>query len=133
MRSARYFISIDLCNGYWQCRIADKDIPKTAFLVRYGIYKWVVMPIGLMNAPATFIQTMNNFFSDMLDSGMAVFLDDTLMYSCMVKEHFMLLKKILVLYFSKHYTITLSSAASYTIVQYSLALRSYPRVCTSVT
>ena len=36
------------------------------------------MPMGLMNAPATFIQTMNNLFSKMLDSGMAVFLDDIL-------------------------------------------------------
>ena len=45
--------------------------------------------------PATFMHTMNNLFSDMLDSGVAVFLDDILMYLCMVKEHFTLLKKTL--------------------------------------
>ena len=59
---------------------------------RKWAYKWVVMPMGLTNAPATFIRTMNNLFSDMLDSGVAVFLDDILMYSCTVKEHFMLLE-----------------------------------------
>ena len=96
MGSAKYFTSIDLCSGYWQCRIADKDIPKTAFLMRYGLYKWVVMPMGLTNAPATFMQTMNNLFSDMLDSGVAVFLDDILVYLCIVDEHFTLLEKVLV-------------------------------------
>ena len=45
----------------------------------------------LMNAPATFMQTMNNLFSDMLDSGIAMFPDDILVYSPMVKEQFMLL------------------------------------------
>ena len=44
----------------------------------------LLMPMGLTNAPATFMQTMNNLFSDMLDSGVAVFLDNilhVLMYS----------------------------------------------------
>ena len=48
------------------------------------------MPMGLINAPAKFMHTMNNLFSDMLDSGIAVFLDDILVYSCTVKEHFIL-------------------------------------------
>ena len=96
MGSAKYFTSIDFCSGYWQCHIADEDILKTAFLTRYGLYKWVVMPMGLMNAPATFMQTMNNLFSDMLDSGVAVFLDEILVYSGMVDKHFMLLEQVLV-------------------------------------
>ena len=96
MGSAKYFTSINLRSGYWQCRIADEDIPKTAFLMRYGLYEWVVMPMGLTNAPATFMQTMNNLFSDMLDSGVAVFLDNILVYLGMVDEHFTLLEQVLV-------------------------------------
>ena len=38
---------------------------------------------------------MNNLFSDMLDSGMAVFLDDILVYSGTVDKHFMLLEQVL--------------------------------------
>ena len=84
MGSVKYFISIDLHSGYWQCHIADKDIPKITFLTRYGLYKWVIVPMGLTNTPATFIQTMNNLFSNMLDSSVAVFLDDLLVYSHMI-------------------------------------------------
>ena len=53
------------------------------------------MPMGLMNAPATFMPTMNNLFLDLLDFGVVVFLDDILMYSCTVNEHFTLLEKVL--------------------------------------
>ena len=96
MGSAKYLTSIDLRSGYGQCHISDEDIPKTAFLMRYGLYKWVVMPMELTNAPATFMHTMNNLFSDILHSGVAVFLDDILVYSHMVNEHFVLLERVLV-------------------------------------
>ena len=52
------------------------------------------MPMGLMNVPATFMRTMNNLFADMLDKGVIVFLDDVLIYSTMVEEHFELLEKV---------------------------------------
>ena len=78
MGSVKYFTSIDLCGGYWQYHIADEDILKTASLTRYSVYKSVVIPMGLTNAPTTFLQTINNLFSKMLDCGMAVFLNDIL-------------------------------------------------------
>ena len=96
MGSAKYFTSINLCSRYWQCHIADEHIPKTTFLTGYGLYKWVVMPMGLKNAPATFIGTMNNLFLDMLDSGIAVLLGNILVYSGMVDKHFTLLEQVLV-------------------------------------
>ena len=37
---------------------------------------------------------MKNLFSNILDTGMAEFLEDILMYLRTVKEHFMLLKKV---------------------------------------
>ena len=55
------------------------------FLTQYGLYKWAVILMGLTNAPATFIQTMNNLLVDMLDKGVVVFLDDILIYSIMVE------------------------------------------------
>ena len=64
--------------------------------MRYGLYKWVVMLMGLTNAPAMFIQTMNNLFWNMLNYGMTVFLDNILVYSRMVDEHFTLFEKVLV-------------------------------------
>ena len=46
------FKSIALCSGYWQYHIAHEDIQKTTFLSRYGLYEWVVMPMGLTKSHA---------------------------------------------------------------------------------
>ena len=52
--------------------------------------------MGLVNAPATFMYTMNKLFQDMLDFSMVAHLNDMLMYSSMVDENFILLEKTLV-------------------------------------
>ena len=46
------------------------------------------------DAPATFMRTMSNLFSDMLDRGVAAFMDDVLLYSSTIKEHELLLKVV---------------------------------------
>ncbi|GKF45976.1 hypothetical protein Tco_0135778 [Tanacetum coccineum] len=37
----------------------EEDIPKTAFRMWYGHFKFGVMPFGLTNAPAVFMDLMN--------------------------------------------------------------------------
>ena len=52
------------------------------------------MPMGLTNAPATFMRAMNNLFVDLLDRGVVVFLDDVLIYSDSLESHLELLAKV---------------------------------------
>ena len=54
---------------------------KTAFITWYGTFEWLVLPLGLMNAPATFQKLTNSVFSDMLDERLLVYLDYLLVYS----------------------------------------------------
>ncbi|GJV54584.1 retrotransposon protein, putative, ty3-gypsy subclass [Tanacetum coccineum] len=49
----------ELVTSYHQLRVHEEDIPKKAFRTRYGHYKFQVMPFGLMNAPAIFMDLMN--------------------------------------------------------------------------
>ena len=81
LRGARVYSKIDLRTGYHQLRVRDTDVPKTAFRTRYGHFEFTVMPIGLTNALAAFMDLMHRVFQPYLDKLVVVFVDDILIYS----------------------------------------------------
>jgi hypothetical protein len=87
LHGACVFSKIDLRSGYHQLKIRECDIPKTAFVSKYGLYQYTVMSFGLTNAPAYFIYLMNKVFMEYLDKFVVVFIDDILVYSRSEEEH----------------------------------------------
>jgi hypothetical protein len=87
LHGAYVFSKIDLRLGYHQLKIQDCDIPKTAFISRYGLYEYTVMSFGLTNAPAYFMYLMNKVFMEYLDKFLVVFINDILVYSRSEEEH----------------------------------------------
>jgi hypothetical protein len=81
------FSKIDLRLGYHQLKIWECDIPKIAFILRYGLYEYMVISLGLSNAPAYFMYLMNKVFIEYLDKFIVVFIDDILVYSRNEEEY----------------------------------------------
>jgi hypothetical protein len=55
LAGAHMFSKIDLHSGYHQIKIRAEDIPKTTFTTRYGLFEYLVISFGLLNALAHFM------------------------------------------------------------------------------
>ena len=73
----------------------QKEIRKIAFKMRWGLYKLLVMPFGISNAPTQFMNMMNDLLGDYLDQFIFVFLDNVLIYSAKPQDHAKHLRKVL--------------------------------------
>jgi hypothetical protein len=61
----------------------------------YGLYEFIVMSFSLTNAPAFFMNLMNNVFMDYLDKFVVIFIDDIVIYSQSEEAHVDHLKLVL--------------------------------------
>jgi hypothetical protein len=87
LKDANFYTHLDLASGFWQVRVRDYDIHKTAFQNPDGSMEWVTMPFGLCNAPATIQRMMNDILHDFLHKFVTVYLDDACINNRTLEEH----------------------------------------------
>jgi hypothetical protein len=95
LQDAKIFTKLDLKSGYSLMRIKEGDKWKTVFKTKYGLFKYLIMPFRLSNAPAVFQHLMNNIFRDLLDIHVIIYLDDILFFSKFEEEHPAHVKEVL--------------------------------------
>jgi hypothetical protein len=87
LNGAKVFSKLDLKDAYYRIRIREGDEWKTAFRTKYGHFEFLVMPMGLTNAPATFQSYINRALRGYVDDFCVVYLDDILIFSRTPEEH----------------------------------------------
>ena len=92
---SKWFTKIDLKTGFHQIRVKPEHVEKTAFQTKYGQYEFMVLPMGLCNAPATFSTMMNEVLEGLVDECCTVYLDDILIFSKSKAEHRKHVKQVL--------------------------------------
>lgn len=90
------FSTMDVASGFWQVPMHPASIEKTAFCTRDGLWEWLVMPMGLRNAPRTFQRLMATLL-DRSTFGKAceLFVDDVCVHTCAWEAHLEWLDKVL--------------------------------------
>jgi hypothetical protein len=81
LSGAELFTTLDLRSGYWQISVAPEDRDKTAFTTKAGLYRFIRMPFGLMNAPSTFPRMMNGVLRGLTWTTCLVYLDDIVVFT----------------------------------------------------
>jgi hypothetical protein len=94
LNEALVFSKFDMKPEFWQIQIAEKDRYKTAFTTLFGHYKWNVMHFGLKNAHSEFKNIMNDILNPFSHFAI-VYIDDVLIYSKFIDEHWKHLKSFL--------------------------------------
>ena len=67
--------------GYNQIKIAPKDMTKTTFTIKWGIYCYMVMPFSLKNVRATYQRMAIALLHDMMHNEVEVYVDDMIVKS----------------------------------------------------
>jgi len=85
--STKVYTKLDLHAGYYNVCVAVGYEWKTALRTHYGSFEFLVMPMGLTNAPDTFQAFMNHIFCNMTDIFIVIYLDNILIFSDSLEDH----------------------------------------------
>ncbi len=88
----KFISSIDLKDAFWQIPLDEGSRPLTAFTVPgRPLYQFRVMPFGLCNAPQRLCRLMHKVIPHQYHDRIFVYLDDLLITSASLEEHYTLL------------------------------------------
>ena len=66
LEGAKYFTKIDIHQAFYRIKMSKDSKELTTFLIRFGTFKYLVMPFGLCNRLASWQHLINNILFDFL-------------------------------------------------------------------
>jgi len=79
--------TIDMTNSFFQTRMHPDHVHLTAVNTPLGLYEWLVMPMGLKNAPANHQRRVTAALRSLIGKICHIYLDDIVIWSNSLAEH----------------------------------------------
>ena len=92
LKGVKVFSTIDLRSGYYHITLGKDSRAKSAFLMLFGKYKFLMVPFGLAQAPAYFQLLMNQVLEGL--SFAMTYLDDIIIFSNSEEEYLLHLEEV---------------------------------------
>ena len=83
----KIWATLDMTNSFFQTRMHPDDIPLTAVNTPWGLYEWLVMPMGIKNAPSIHQRRVTAALRPFIGKICHVYLDDIVIWSDNLEEH----------------------------------------------
>jgi len=78
---------MDMTNSFFHTRMHPDSIPLTAITTPFGLYEWMVMPMGLRNSPPVHQRRVANALRELIGKMCHIYLDDIIIWSNTIEEH----------------------------------------------
>ena len=92
LKGAKVFSTIDLRSGYYHIVLGKDSRAKTAFVMPFGKYEFLMVPFGLAQAPAYFQLLMNQVLAGLPFA--MTYLDDIIIFSNNKEEQLLHLEEV---------------------------------------
>lgn len=83
----KVFVTLDMTNRFFQTCMHPNNVHLTAVNTLWGLYKWVVMPMGIKNAPVIHQHQVTNALRPWIGQICHVYMDNIAIWSKTVEEH----------------------------------------------
>uniref|UniRef100_A0A0G4H5R6 Reverse transcriptase domain-containing protein n=1 Tax=Chromera velia CCMP2878 TaxID=1169474 RepID=A0A0G4H5R6_9ALVE len=97
LASSSVFSALDYTSGYHQILLDPDNAEKTAFITPFGLFEFVRMPFGLVNAPAIFQRAMSMVLAALPRDIALIYVDDMIVFSRGHQQHLQDLREVFLL------------------------------------
>ena len=85
------FSKFDFCKGYWQIEMEEKSRDLTTFICANGLFRFKVMPFGLVNSASSYNRMMRQLLEG--TKNLESYVDDVLAHTKSWEEHMVVLEE----------------------------------------
>lgn len=83
----KVFSIVDMTNSFFQTLVHPDDVHLTAVSTPFGLFEWLVMPMGLQNAPSIHQRRVAHALRGLLGKFCHIYIDDIIIWADTVEEH----------------------------------------------